>query len=212
MSHSRDNQLLIFDLDGTLYELEGGSYEESPLSDHVQSRKKEFFRKKLGEDSVEETLSRLADRYGQDTSLAVENEYGVDRREYFDFVWDIDPEKIINPRGSIEEVMDLPYRKAVLTTSPNIWATRALDDLGISEEFEYIQTGEADERKPKKSAYWKLLNKLEEEPEESIMIGDQENHDIIPANSIGISTVYIGGSSAKADYEIDNLDELIDIL
>lgn len=212
MSHSRDNQLLIFDLDGTLYELEGGSYEESPLSDHVQSRKKEFFRKNLGEDSVEETLSRLADQYGQDTSLAVENEYGVDRNDYFDFVWNIDPEDIIEPRVAVDEVMELPYRKAILTTSPSIWATRVLDRIGVSEEFEYIQTGEPDERKPLKGAYWNLLDKLDTKPENSVMIGDQENHDIIPASDIGITTIYVGGSSEKADYEIEKFDELLEIL
>lgn len=212
MSHSKSERLLVFDLDGTLYELDAPSYSDSSLSDEVNSRKREFFENKLGVENVEESLSKLRKEYGEDTSLAVEKEYGIDRSEYFDFVWDIDPEGIIERYDCLDNVMNLEGRKAILTTAPRIWADKVIDNLGIRDNFEYVQTGEPDHRKPLKDAYWHLLDQMDIKPERGIMIGDQEDHDIIPANEIGMKTVYLGGESDIADYNIDHLEDLVNIL
>lgn len=212
MSLSSNERLLVFDLDGTLYELDAASYSSSSLSEEVESRKRKFFEQRLGVEDVDETLSQLQEDYGEDTSLAVEGEYGIDRTDYFDFVWDVDPEGIIETHDCLEDIMELEGRKAILTTAPRIWANRVIESLGIRDNFEYLQTGEPDHRKPLKDAYWHLLDEMGAEPEQGTMIGDQENHDIIPASEIGMQTVYVGGESGRADYNIDNLEELVDVL
>ena len=66
------------------------------------------------------------------------------------------------------------------------------------------------------------LGSAECDANESIMVGDRLDNDIIPAKAVGMKTVWIKNGTAKyqdfslgkntADFQINSLTELLDVL
>lgn len=74
------------------------------------------------------------------------------------------------------------------------------------------------ERKPHAAPFLKILEKLDVKPEEAIMVGDWVERDIIGAEKIGMKTAFakygdtFDTKSHNADYELNDINELIDII
>ena len=76
--------------------------------------------------------------------------------------------------------------------------------------------------KPDKKIFEIALKRANCKPEQSIMIGDRIDNDIIPAKNLGMKTIWIKKGFGKywnitsdeerADYEVDNLIEICDIV
>jgi len=64
--------------------------------------------------------------------------------------------------------------------------------------------------KPNARAYWKILKKMHLKPREAVSVGDNYEHDILGAKSIGMKTVWLNKSRkrGKADFAIKELFEL----
>ena len=59
--------------------------------------------------------------------------------------------------------------------------------------------------KPNVEYYIEILDKLNSKPEDSIMIGDDLEMDILPAQKLGIKTIHFG-------YEIKDLKEILNLI
>ena len=76
--------------------------------------------------------------------------------------------------------------------------------------------------KPDKKIFEMALNRAGCRPEQAMMIGDRIDNDIIPAKKLGMKTIWIKQGfgkywnitydDEKADYEVDNLTGICDIV
>ena len=184
----------IFDMDGTLYELDGksGGFKGSTLEQTVKRNAVEFVMKTegLSQDGALEILNLgLLNTIG--LSIFFSERYQITRKDYFNQVWDINPGGIINnfevPVKVIKEITRLEKRLILLTSSPKIWQEKVIRYLGLDNVFESIYTGE---EFGKKDEIFKLLSE-KYIPSEIISIGDQKKTDIDPALEYGIKGILI---------------------
>lgn len=85
-----------------------------------------------------------------------------------------------------------------------------------------IASAEEGIAKPDQRIFKLALNRAGCSPEQSVMIGDRIDNDIVPANQLGMNTIWIRQgygkywnitkSEEKADYIVDRLTEICDIL
>lgn len=77
---------------------------------------------------------------------------------------------------------------------------------------------ETGERKPSPLPFRTILMKLDTQPEESLMVGDWAERDIVGAQKIGMKTAFakygdtFNTQSHNADYELNDISELIPIV
>lgn len=216
-----NTKLVIFDMDGTLYEYEGASFSQSGAYQEILKNATLFIAKKTGKTLAEAdyVLKDIMERWGEQISLALEKEYNITREEYFNTVWDINPDAYIKKNIELKpflENLKKKYQLAVLTDAPMIWVKNVLTSLGVEAVFdENIFEGTGDARKESGAAFERVLNKFQIDPNECVMIGDQENMDIDPANAAGLVTVYVnksGQKSSKAAFSIKSIFDLPHIL
>lgn len=98
-----------------------------------------------------------------------------------------------------------------------------LEKFGILQYIDLIiASAEEGVAKPDKRIFEIALERANCISEQAVMIGDRIDNDIVPAKEIGMSTIWIKqgfgkywkitNDSEKADYEIHNLSEILDIL
>lgn len=98
-----------------------------------------------------------------------------------------------------------------------------LNKWGVLEHFDLIiASSDVGVSKPNAKIFDMAVSKAKCSPEECIMVGDRLDNDIIPANSIGMKTIWIKNGLAKlqnndygmkfADYIVYNLAEICNIL
>ena len=100
---------------------------------------------------------------------------------------------------------------------------KRLDEFGILEFFDIvIASAEVGVSKPDKEIFEIALAKANCKPNECIMIGDRLDNDIIPANQIGMKTIWIRQGLSKyqtikmgmeySNFVVSSLSEIEDIL
>ncbi len=215
----KENYKFIFDLDGTLYQFNIGdkTFMTSLQHDVLRKNTHDFImqRRSLTQDQTESEYQRIKDKYQGEMSIGVEAEYGIDRYEFFNNVWNMKPELYIQKNTQLSEIMkDLKGNIALLTSAPRIWAINVLKYLEIEDIFEgNIYTGEPNERKPNPIVFQKIADDFDISPENIFSIGDQEHTDILPAKKIGMKTIHISASkNTTADYQAKDIVEVIKIL
>lgn len=214
-------KLIIFDLDGTLYSFEEGSFAKSDLKKNILLNAKAFIKNRLNKNDyeAEKILSEINEKFGENISVALEEMFSIDRFEYFNTVWNIDPKGIVRPNPTLKEILgklvNNEYTLVVVSDAPRIWISNVLRYLNIFDNFEKnIFSGELDYRKSNGNALNQVLKILKYKPEDSIVVGDQEKTDIIPAKELGATTVYINTKSTSkiADYNIKSINEITRLL
>ena len=117
------------------------------------------------------------------------------------------------------ELLKRGYKMAVLSDAPPKQAWLRLCYLNLQHIFDQVITFEdTGVLKPHPRPFRKALELLEVEPEEALMIGDWPARDMVGASKLGIRTVYakygdtIGTDKSGADYEIDDISELLNIV
>lgn len=85
-----------------------------------------------------------------------------------------------------------------------------------------VASAEEGAAKPDRRIFEIALNRAVCKPQHAVMVGDRIDNDIIPAKALGMKTIWIKQGFGKywkklsereqADYEIDNLSEIIGIL
>ncbi len=200
----------IFDLDGTLCRFQGGpDFASSTFFADIRKNIFVFLEEKLRvpKGKVADEYIRIKQKYGEDISLAVEQEFGVGRHVYFEETWRLAPEKYIDQSNGVCEFLNsLRDRYAVLTNAPRVWAEPALRYLGVNDlPDELLFTGESDVRKPAEEAFRIVAYALKAPLERIYSIGDQEVTDIVPAQKVGMKTIRIGTGESVADYIVENV-------
>jgi FMN phosphatase YigB (HAD superfamily) len=206
---------IIFDMDGTLYPMEWADSKTGTMYAAVKNRCYTFISDRLGMNVIKakELWNDLAKRYNGHVSIALEKEFGIDRKKYFDYTWDINPADFVRDKYNAREVLSTIDKKIILLSlAPEIWVNKVLKHLNIDDLFADIYNGEGDVRKPYPEAFLRCLRKYSISPHEAMMVGDLEEDDMLTPFRLGMITVSIPQKLPSAKHCINDLYGLKDII
>lgn len=113
----------------------------------------------------------------------------------------------------------LGMKLAVVSDAPSREAWLRLCYLNLHHIFDCIVTfDDTGERKPSPVPFQKVLDALGVNGSEALMVGDWAERDVVGAAKVGMKTVFarygdtFGTINSGADYEIDDVQELIEIV
>lgn len=184
---------IVFDLDGTLYQIDGQptGYNGSSLERAVLKNAQAFIQaQEKCSLSVAQALLRdaLSDPVGISQFLA--KKYQISRQEYFDQVWNIDPQPIVKNFGTAIDILNrlqtTNIYQILLTSAPRIWQFNVCKYLRLN-CFAEIYTGE--DFAQKKQIFTTIAAKFD--PASVLAVGDQVLTDIEPARKMGMRTLQI---------------------
>lgn len=209
----------IFDLDGTLYDLDGvpgTRFGASRFCADLMANTKTFISERLGVDQEEASQihTRIIKTYEGELSLGLEAEYDIDRYDLFEATWGQPPEKYIGANPELTKML-APFagRSALLSAAPRVWVDLVLEYLEVGDVFGgQIYTGEPDLRKPNPEIFRLITKQLGTKPQNCLSIGDQNYSDIIPAKAIGMQTALIGPEQLDADFSAESLQGILEII
>jgi len=96
-----------------------------------------------------------------------------------------------------ENVISLPQDKAILTLSGKFM----IDSIPELQHFEVFSPKIAQAKKPDLKAFLAVLEKMGADPDESVMVGDSLENDIIPARSVGMKAILIDRENKYPDFK-----------
>lgn len=213
-----NKKILFLDMDGTLYPIEKTSFLESEIHNQIRERTIEYICKKLkfGLKKAEEIFEMLMEKYPKYYSVGLKKLYGLERREYLDYVWNMDASKLIKPQINLRKLLEelsLRYEIYLVSDAPKVWIESVSNFLNIDELLKGKYSGTDLNKKKKEGLFKELINQFNCSPENVFMVGDEEDVDIIPANNEGINTIYLGkNNESSAKQKIRNIAELKKIL
>lgn len=187
-------QVVIFDMDGTMYLLDGknNGFSGSTLESNVLKNALTFIVK--NENCSVEAAEKIRQEGLEDPiglSAFLSKRYQISREDYFNNVWNIDPKNIITnfevPVKTIKALKLTGKKLVLLTSAPKIWQQRVINYLGLNEAFEVVYTGES---YGKKDEIFNILSQRYNS-ENITSVGDQEKTDIIPAKQVGIKGLLV---------------------
>lgn len=121
--------------------------------------------------------------------------------------------------STLNQLLKLGLKLGILSDAPIKEAYLRLAYMNFHHIFDAIVTfDETGQRKPSPVPFNVILQKLNVKPEESLMVGDWVERDIIGASNIGMKTVFAKYGDTfnteihNAQYEINDIAELIDII
>ena len=125
-------------------------------------------------------------------------------------------------QSTLAALVDRGYKLGIIANQ-NIGTGERLKSWGLRRYFDVIAaSAEIGYAKPDKEIFEKAFELAGCTAEESVMVGDRLDNDIIPAKAIGMKTVWIKNDLAQyqdaelgegvADHQIDSLSELLRIL
>ena len=203
----------VFDLDDTLYSAKCGIWLE------IRERINAYMVDRLGvsESEVAEKREAYFREYG--TSLAgLHREYpDIDTDEYLAYVHDVSYSEYLSRNVELEKNLDrLLMKKCVFTNSDRNHTDRVLSALGVKTHFEIIVDIYATKfiNKPRAEAFGVLFEVLRAEPDECVLLDDQERN-IKMAHSLGMLTVHVkavGDPDGIADIGVVNINEGVEWL
>jgi len=110
-------------------------------------------------------------------------------------------------------------RLGVVSDAPRAQAWLRLCDLSLQHVFDVVVTFEdTGERKPGPAPFREALRRLGVTAEETLMVGDWPERDVVGAKSLGMKTVFarygdtFGTQDSGADFEIDDVLELLAVI
>lgn len=117
------------------------------------------------------------------------------------------------------ELMKRGIKLAVLSDAPRMQAWLRLCQLNLQHIFDIVITFEdTEKRKPAPEPFRLALQKLGVSPDQAIMVGDWAERDIYGAKLLKMKTIFarygdrFGTEHSGADYEIDDIIQLLDIV
>lgn len=194
-------ETIIFDMDGTLYQIDGqttgfvGSSLEVAILHNALAYIQEY------EDCTVEVAQAvlteaLADPVG--VSRFLSQKYQIKRVDYLNQVWQVSPTEVVqNFEAAVNIVKRLKEKNArliLLTSAPAIWQQIVCSFIGVLNEFDEIYTAEM--FSSKEEVFLQLATRYE--PATILSVGDQLATDIKPAQQFGIQTLWI---QSPADLE-----------
>ncbi len=176
----------------------------------------------VGEDPRFEILNKWGPTYRRNTwynalfDMGVDNlylaeqlsqRYKKERKERF-YIYP-------NVEKTLEELKK-KYQLAILTNGAPDLQRLKIYKVNLEHYFQAIVvSGEVGVGKPSSKIFLEVLEKLNVSPEEAVMVGDNMERDILGANQVGITSIWINheGSNQiptiRPTYEIKKIDELM---
>ena len=122
-------------------------------------------------------------------------------------------------RSTLETLCCKGYKLGIIANQ-NPGLEKRLENWGLRQYFEVIAaSAEIGYAKPDKEIFESAFKLARCTSQESVMVGDRLDNDIIPAKSVGMKTVWVKNGLAKyqnanlgkgvADYQISSLSELL---
>ena len=217
---------IVFDLDNTLLDF---------------MKMKEFAVKAAVKGMIEAGL-KVDEEQSYIDIIAIYEEFGWENQKVFDVFMEKSIGRVDNKFLAAGVVAYRRAREANLMAYPNVYRTMmALVKKGIklavvsdapSREawmriyylnlyhfFDAVITyDDSGERKPSEKPFQMALNALGLQPDESIMVGDWPERDVVGARQIGMRTAFarygdtFGTQHSGADWDINDIYELVEIL
>ena len=169
--------------------------------------------------SYNEFYQRMVEisEHDQNAYNLVLEEYGLKKAP-----WNSEDEYIYPEAEEVLRELSERYHVGILANQ-NLGSEERLEKLGLLRYIDLvIASAEEGVAKPDLRIFQIALGRANCKPEEAIMVGDRIDNDIIPANKIGMITVWIkqgfGGLSdpkqtiEQPDYTIHDLNELLNLL
>jgi HAD superfamily hydrolase (TIGR02253 family) len=110
-------------------------------------------------------------------------------------------------------------RMAVVSDAPRLPVWLRICGLGLQHYFDAVVTfDDTGVKKPDPKPFLKALEYLKLKPEETVMVGDWAERDMVGAKKVGLTTVFArygdltNQQNVVADFAIDDVKELLDIL
>ncbi|RME43640.1 MAG: pyrimidine 5'-nucleotidase [Chloroflexi bacterium] len=201
-----DVDLILFDVDNTLYPREAGLWR------HIDERILAYTSRVLNlpPEQAREVQKYYWQTYGT-TIAGLMAEHGVDPEPYLAYVHDIDVGRYLKPNPLLADILRaLPHRKAAFTNATSEHAHNILSALGLRQYFEHLigiaEVGYVS--KPHPLAYERCLAILGVAPERCLFIEDSAKN-LYPARELGIGTVLVGSADGEGfDLYIQRIEDL----
>ena len=184
--------LIVFDLDGTLFNTLGDlavavnfALRHFGLPEHDEQRVRTFIgngsmkliERSMGEAALSENIAR--------TGVTIEMVHKV----YSDFYWEHCTERTLPNPGVVEFLRNSSVRVAMLTNKPLRPSEKILNHFGLRDRFEFILCGDTTpERKPSPAGLLKIIEMAGVTKEETVMVGDDQP-DILAARNAGVDCI-----------------------
>jgi HAD superfamily hydrolase (TIGR02253 family) len=117
------------------------------------------------------------------------------------------------------KLVKMNLKLAVVSDAPGREAWLRLCYLNLHHVFDAVVTfDDTKMRKPNREPFIEALKRLGVRAEESLMVGDWAERDVVGAAQVGMKTVFarygdtFGTVVSHADYEVDDITELIEIV
>ena len=124
-----------------------------------------------------------------------------------------------NVNRTLVNLTKLGIKLAVVSDAPSREAWMRIYYLNLYHFFDAVITfDDSGERKPSSKPFEMALNKLQLEAEDSLMIGDWPERDVVGAKQIGMRTAFavygdtFGTKNSGADWDIQDVSEIITII
>ena len=121
--------------------------------------------------------------------------------------------------STLNKLLKMGIKMGIVSDAPVKEAWLRLAYLNFHHIFDEVVTfNDTGKRKPDPAPFLKILEKLQVKPEEALMVGDWAERDIIGAAKIGMKTAFarygdtFDTENHTADYELEDIGELIDII
>lgn len=192
--HPKQIDTYIFDMDGVIYQLDGmdNGYKGSTLENFVVQNAIKLIA--LLEDKPEaesREIVRSVQEQGVYLSLYFEQKYGMSRADYFNKVWDIEPQSIVKnfeiSKVVLQRLSKESKRLFLLSSSPQIWINKVLAYLKLEDVFQRRYSGEF--FVSKEEIFAQLAKEFD--PTSVLALGDQVHTDIEPAEKFGFRTLHV---------------------
>mmetsp|Transcript_30407 Transcript_30407/g.40144 ORF Transcript_30407/g.40144 Transcript_30407/m.40144 type:complete len:294 (-) Transcript_30407:8-889(-) len=179
-------ELLLFDMDGTLYSQHCG------YATHITQNVLRFMENALGIENAEEVQNRLFQKYNQTLRGLKAEGYEFESSEYWERIM-VGREQFISEDKELKELLSaLPQRKWIFTNASEGHAKACLECLGATEYFEGIIGADflGDVCKPEEAAFSKVIDRLKVNPQKIVFFEDSFKN-LKKGQELGMKTVYI---------------------
>jgi putative hydrolase of the HAD superfamily len=182
-------QLLLFDLDETLYPPTSG------LWNAIAQRMQHYMAESLGipSDQVDTIRRSYFEKYGT-TLRGLQANYQIDAVKFLRYVHDIPLDQVLDPDPGLRPLLrSLPQKKWICTNADRGHAQRVLSYLGVSDCFAGItDIIDADfEPKPSKTFYQTAMSAAGVRDPRSCVLFDDLLRNLEPASLMGMTTVLV---------------------
>ncbi len=201
-----DVDVLLFDLDNTLYPRDSGLWKE------IDQRILGYVCRTL--DLSPENARTVQKRYWHEygtTIMGLIAEYGVAPEPYLAHVHEVDATRYLAPNPTLAATLALlPQRKAIFTNASSAHARNVLSALDLLPYFDpLVGMGELGYvSKPQRLAYERCLALVNVAPERCLFIEDSPVN-LPPAREMGMVTALLGQpDQGEADYYLTRIEDV----